>query len=86
MSRRKQAKPQHLKSDEELQAEVVSEHGKGSRHLFLLLSLSLFVSVFRMEIGEFMMMVNMGAQLLCSGRMGIRAARGRGSGTEKFAV
>ncbi|XP_074843640.1 sal-like protein 3 isoform X2 [Carettochelys insculpta] len=26
MSRRKQAKPQHLKSDEELQAEVVSEH------------------------------------------------------------
>ncbi|XP_035749392.1 sal-like protein 3 [Egretta garzetta] len=31
MSRRKQAKPQHLKSDEELQAEVVSEHGKKGR-------------------------------------------------------
>ncbi|XP_049680048.1 sal-like protein 3 isoform X2 [Accipiter gentilis] len=29
MSRRKQAKPQHLKSDEELQAEVVSEHVPG---------------------------------------------------------
>lgn len=39
-----------------------------------------------MEIGGFMVMVNMGAQLLCSGRMGIRAAGGTGSGTEKLAV
>ncbi|KAL8182404.1 UNVERIFIED_CONTAM: hypothetical protein K2H54_056021 [Gekko kuhli] len=33
MSRRKQAKPQHLKSDEELQAEVLSEQGHGGPRL-----------------------------------------------------